>query len=119
MTPIIREKSEFRIQKSEFRRRIQAMHILYVHQNFPAQFGHIARHLVEKLGWKCSFVSQTPGGTVGGINKIGYKTAGGATKQNHFCSRTFENTVWHCDGVYRAMKARPDIKPDLIVGHSG
>ncbi|MEA2708346.1 MAG: hypothetical protein QOF78_947 [Phycisphaerales bacterium] len=95
------------------------MHVLYVHQNFPAQFGHIARHLVDKLGWQCSFVSQTPGGMVSGINKIEYKIGGGATKQNHFCSRTFENTVWHCDAVYRAMKARPDVKPDLIVGHSG
>ena len=95
------------------------MHVLYVHQNFPAQFGHIARHLVDKLGWQCSFVSQTPGGVVGGINKIEYKVGGGATKQNHFCSRTFENTVWHCDAVYRAMKARPDVRPDLIVGHSG
>ena len=95
------------------------MHVLYVHQNFPAQFGHIAHHLVDKIGWKCSFVSQTPGGVVGGINKIEYKLAGGATKQNHFCSRTFENTVWHCDGVYRAMKAHPQVKPDLIVGHSG
>lgn len=95
------------------------MHVLYVHQNFPAQFGHIAKHLVEKKGWQCSFVSQTPGGVVLGINKIQYKTSGGATLQNHFCSRTFENTVWHCDGVYRAMKAHPEIKPDLIVGHSG
>ena len=95
------------------------MHVLYVHQNFPAQFGHIARHLIDKLGWQCSFVSQTPGGVVGGINKVEYKIAGGATKQNHFCSRTFENTVWHCDAVYRAMKGHPDIKPDLIVGHSG
>jgi glycosyltransferase involved in cell wall biosynthesis len=95
------------------------MHILYVHQNFPAQFGHIAHHLVHKLGWRCSFVSETPGGVVGGIEKIQYKLGGGATKQNHFCSRTFENCVWHCDAVYRALKARPDIRPDLIVGHSG
>jgi glycosyltransferase involved in cell wall biosynthesis len=95
------------------------MHVLYVHQNFPAQFGHIARHLIDKLDWKCSFVSETPGGTVAGINKIQYKKTGGATQQNHFCSRTFENTVWHCDGVYRALKGRPDIRPDLIVGHSG
>src|SRR5213078_59030 len=85
----------------------------------PAQFGHIAHHLVEKMKWRCSFVSETPPGNVGGIEKIQYRLQGGATKQNHFCSRTFENTVWHCDGVYQAMRARPDIRPDLIVGHSG
>jgi len=95
------------------------MHILYVHQNFPAQFGHIARHLVSKLGWECSFISQTPAGMVDGISKVTYKLSGGATKQNHYCSRTFENTVWHCDGVYHALKALPHLQPDLIVGHSG
>jgi len=95
------------------------MHILYVHQNFPAQFGHIARHLITKLGWECSFISQTPAGMVDGINKITYKLSGGATKANHYCSRTFENTVWHCDGVYHALKALPHLQPDLIVGHSG
>ncbi len=95
------------------------MHILYVHQNFPAQFGHIASHLAQNLKWKCTFVSQTPAGIVGGVEKIQYKLRGGATKQNHFCTRTFENTVWHCDAVYQAMKARGDVKPDLIVGHSG
>jgi glycosyltransferase involved in cell wall biosynthesis len=95
------------------------MHILYVHQNFPAQFGHIARHLVQKNGWRCTFVSETPAGTVEGIEKIQYKLAGGATKSTHFCSRTFENAVWHTDAVYNALKARPDVQPDLIVGHSG
>jgi glycosyltransferase involved in cell wall biosynthesis len=96
------------------------MHILYVHQNFPAQFGHIARHLVQKLGWRCTFVSETPGGVVEGIEKIQYRIAGGATSSTHFCSRTFENAVWHTDAVYHALRPRSrDIRPDLIVGHSG
>jgi glycosyltransferase involved in cell wall biosynthesis len=95
------------------------MHVMYVHQNYPAQFGHIAAHLAQKLNWKCTFVTQAPSGTSDGIERIQYKLAGGATKTNHFCSRTFENNVWHCDGVFRALKARPDVKPDLIVGHSG
>lgn len=95
------------------------MHVLFVHQNFPAQFGHIARHLVQQKGWRCSFLSETPGGTVDGIEKIQYRTRGGATRDNHFCSRTFENCVWHCDGVYAAMRERSNIRPDLIVGHSG
>ena len=53
------------------------------------------------------------------IQRIQYKIAGGATKQTHYCSRTFENAVWHSHAVYEAMKQRPDIKPDLVVGHSG
>lgn len=95
------------------------MHVLFVHQNFPAQFGHIAGQLIERQGWDCTFVSETPAGTVGGIRKIQYKTTGGATKTNHFCARTFENSIWHCDGVYQAMKGLKDFRPDLIVGHSG
>src|SRR3954467_244322 len=102
------------------------MHVLYVHQNFPAQFGHIAQHLATRHGWRCTFVSEAAaaGGAgqtapIGGIERIGYRLTGGATQHKHFCSRPFENTVWHCDAVYRAMKAHPEVKPDLIVGHSG
>jgi glycosyltransferase involved in cell wall biosynthesis len=95
------------------------MHILFVHQNFPAQFGHIARALVAKHNFQCSFISETPGGAVEGIQKIQYHTAGGARAETHFCSRTFENAVWHTDAVFRALQMRPELKPDLIVGHSG
>ena len=95
------------------------MRILYVHQNFPAQFGHIASHLANELKWECTFVSETPAGIAGGVEKIQYRLAGGATQQNHFCSRTFENTIWHCDAVYQAMKQKKGYKPDLIVAHSG
>ena len=95
------------------------LHVLYVHQNFPAQFGHLARHLADAGGHRCTYVSEAPAHTDRGVERIQYRLAGGATRQNHYCSRTFENTVWHCDGVYRALKARPDVRPDLIVGHSG
>lgn len=95
------------------------MHVLFVHRNFPAQFGHIARRLIEKFGWRCTFVSETPAGTVNGIQKIQYKIAGGATPNNHYCSRTFENAVWHAHAVYEAVRTHDVGKPDLIVGHSG
>ena len=95
------------------------MHVLFVHQNFPAQFGHIARHLIRSRGWTCTFVSKTPAGKVDGIEKVEYTTRGGARETTHYCSRTFENAVWHAHGVYEACKARPDLRPDLIVGHSG
>lgn len=94
------------------------MHVLYVHQNFPAQFGHVAEQFARQLGWRCTFVSRKPAGTEKGVERIRYRVRGGATSANHFCSRSFENAVWHCDGVYEALKARPDVRPDLVVAHS-
>ncbi len=95
------------------------MHVLYIHQNYPAQFGHIARALAGRKGYRCTFVSMLSPGVSGALERIQYKPAGGATAQTHYCSRTFENAVWHCDAVYRALRERPDVRPDLIVGHSG
>jgi glycosyltransferase involved in cell wall biosynthesis len=95
------------------------MHVLYVHQNFPAQFGHIAAHLVKRLGWRCTFVSEREPGLEDGIEKIQYTRRFGATGHNSYYTRGFETAVGHTEAVYRALKARKDIKPDLIVGHSG
>jgi glycosyltransferase involved in cell wall biosynthesis len=95
------------------------MHVLFVHQNFPAQFGQVASFLIRKHGYRCTFVSQTPPGQVDGIDKVQYRVRGGATAQNHYCSRTFENAIWHTHAVYEALRNRPDLRPDLVVGHSG
>jgi len=95
------------------------MHILFVHQSFPAQFGHIASHLVKREGFHCTFVSQLPKGNVDGVRLIHYKPKGSATKRVHYCSRPFEDCTWNAHAVYGAMKSHPEVKPDLIVGHSG
>ena len=95
------------------------MHVLFCHKNFPAQFGHIARYLVQNKGFQCSFVCELESGEFDGVRRIQYKIQGGATKTVHYCSRTFENATWHAHAVYETMKGLPDIKPDLIVGHSG
>lgn len=96
-----------------------SLHIVFIHQNFPAQFGHIAQHLITRHGYRCTFVTEKRGGVLAGIECIQYKVNGGATAQNHYCTRTFENSTRHAFAVFETLKARPDIKPDLIVGHSG
>ena len=95
------------------------MHVLYVHQNFPAQFGPIVSHLARRPGWKCTFVSETASSEASGIERIQFRRRSGATQHTHFCSRTFENAIWNCDAIYTALRERPDVKPDLIVGHCG
>ncbi|MBX6315759.1 MAG: glycosyltransferase [Isosphaeraceae bacterium] len=95
------------------------MHVLFVHQNFPAQFGHIARHLIRSHGFQCSFVSELPPGVFDGVRRFQYRPQGGATEHNHYFTRSFENAVAHAQGVYEACRRQPDLRPDLIVGHSG
>jgi len=57
---------------------------------------------------------------VEGIRKIQYRPKRGATAQTHYCSRTFENAIWHSAGVYEALRPyRETLRPDLIIGHSG
>ncbi len=96
------------------------MHILFIHKNFPAQFGHIAQYLIREKGYKCTFVSEKEPGVEAGIEKIRFRVKGGATKKTHYFSRTFENGIWHASAVYETLKALGSpLKPDLIVGHSG
>ena len=95
------------------------MHVLFVHKNFPAQFGHVAQWLVEKHRWKATYISELPNAQFGGLKRIHYRPLGGAREETHFCSRSFENYVAHSQGVHHSLKRLPDLKPDLIVGHSG
>jgi glycosyltransferase involved in cell wall biosynthesis len=96
------------------------MHILFVHKNFPAQFGHIAGHLIKEKGYRCSFVSETAPGMVAGIQKVQYQPAGGAVKESLYYTRTFDNAIGHAAGIYQALKPLVNkVRPDLIVGHSG
>lgn len=95
------------------------MRVLFVHPNYPAQFGHVAAALAQRPGWSCQFVCRERAGWVGPVELIPYTVAGSATSQTHHACRPFENVVWHAHGIYTALKARPDVRPDLIVGHSG
>jgi glycosyltransferase involved in cell wall biosynthesis len=95
------------------------MQILFVHQNFPAQFGHIAHHLAKSRGWRCDFVTEPTSASLSGVRTIPYQISGGARETTHYFSRTFENAVWHAHAVYQACESVTDLHPDLIVGHSG
>ncbi|MHB1036027.1 MAG: hypothetical protein ACYC0Y_15415 [Pirellulales bacterium] len=52
------------------------MHILYVHQNYPAQFGHIAAYLVKHHKFRCTFVTERPSSAGDGVQRIQYKVQG-------------------------------------------
>ena len=65
------------------------MHVLFLHHNFPAQFGQIAVHLAKHCGFRCTFVSEQPDRGVPEIEQIQFQMRSGATERTHYCSRTF------------------------------
>ena len=96
------------------------MHVLFVHQSFPAQFKHVAPRLASDFGWRCTFVTaNTTAPDLPGVERVLYRPRGGATRASQAITRPFENAAGHARGVYEALKARPDLKPDLVVAHSG
>lgn len=95
------------------------MHVLFLHQNFPAQFRYIAPRLVQDYGWQCTYVTSREEGSLPGVSKILYRCTGGATRANHFASRNFENTVHEAHAVFETLRYRKDVQPDLIIAHTG
>ena len=93
------------------------MHILFVHRMHPSQFGYAAIYLAKRYGHRCTFVSQAT--TVARAGAIEYQVKGKPHPQSHPGSQIFEDLIWHAHAVYDALKARPDVRPDLIVGSSG
>jgi glycosyltransferase involved in cell wall biosynthesis len=125
------------------------MHVLFVHKVFPGHFGHVAARLVRDEGIECTFVyNRLPPGVrtaqaalprggsnvtdegassagndggdvrVAGIRVIPYQSRG-ASRETHPDNLHFEISAWHRDAVSQVLAARPDVRPDLIVGHAG
>jgi glycosyltransferase involved in cell wall biosynthesis len=94
------------------------MHVLFVHQAYPAQFGHVARRLVADYGWECTFLSRARAARDEGVRVLHYDVRGTAERAAHHTSRIFENSMRQAEAVYRAGR-RVGRRPDLIVGHSG
>lgn len=94
------------------------MQLLFVHPNFPGQFGPILSRLSKQPDLDCVFLSNNASGMHDGVRCIPFKLLGGATQSTHYCSRTFENAVWSAHAVYEACEAA-QLNPDVIIGHSG
>lgn len=95
------------------------MQILFVHPNFPAQFGPAAKRLAARGDVEVVFVSSRAEGVHDGIRCLRFQPKGGATKTTHYCSRTFENATWNAHAVFETCERAEGLHPDVIVGHSG
>jgi glycosyltransferase involved in cell wall biosynthesis len=92
--------------------------IVFLHQNYPAQFGPVARFLAQEHNADITFITQYASRPPEpGIRRIAYQPAvTGHEKTPYFFSRYFEQEAASMHGVYNALHAG-GIDPDLLIGH--
>jgi glycosyltransferase involved in cell wall biosynthesis len=94
------------------------MHVMFIHPNFPAQFGHIAEHLASTRGWPCTFVTSIDTSHYNlPFVHINYRLEPGPQPKVFYNTNRLQVLIDHLAAVYRCLRSVPQIKPDLVVGH--
>src|SRR5690242_7805507 len=95
------------------------MKFLFIHQNFPGQYVHAARHLA-RAGHHVSFITQPRSQRIDGVRKLEYRPAPSAGSAHPFL-RELEGCV--VNGLEVAKLChwldRDGFVPDVVIGHNG
>jgi glycosyltransferase involved in cell wall biosynthesis len=103
------------------------MHILFLHDAFPAQFGRVGLELVERYGWRCSYfvrhLSRCPEPSPAMLERLDIRRydvpPGPDGDAMPPWPRIYGNYVEQCRAVLGALRAMPDLRPDLVVANGG
>jgi glycosyltransferase involved in cell wall biosynthesis len=97
------------------------MNVLFLHQNYPAQFVHLAGYLGQ-AGHAVVGLSQRRNRAPEGTRLIEYKPAPAADRNGvHSYLNEVDAAVRNAEGVARACERleREGFVPDIVVGHTG
>jgi glycosyltransferase involved in cell wall biosynthesis len=95
--------------------------VLFIHQNFPGQFRHIAKYMVEQQGVDVRAIGREQAPGLRGMAVYRYKPHREAGRQTHPYARTFEQAVLHGQQVLRMLLGwrAKGYRPDVIIAHPG
>lgn len=103
------------------------MHVLFLHDAFPAQFGRLGLELVEWYGWRCSYLirnlSRCPEPSPAMLERLEihrYAVPPGPDGDAMPpWPRIYGRFVEQCRAVLGAIRSIPDLRPDLVVANGG
>jgi glycosyltransferase involved in cell wall biosynthesis len=97
------------------------MIIVFIHQNFPAQYLHLVHHLARQPGHRIYFMTQENQHEIVGVSKLVYSPVVPPVSTCHAYTATFDTAVRTGLAVAELCETLRDacIVPDIVVGHSG
>ncbi len=97
------------------------MKYLFIHQNFPAQYLHLVRHLAAQRRHDIVFVSEANRNNIPGVRKVVYKLPRGGAPETHRDGQEFELAVLRAETVAATCRNLRQLgyEPDIIIGHHG
>jgi glycosyltransferase involved in cell wall biosynthesis len=97
------------------------MTIIFIHQNFPAQYVHIVRRLAEQPDNQIYFITQENHNQVPGIRKLVYEPNLPVIPTCHAYTAMFDAAVRTGIAVADVCRSLRDrgVVPDIVVGHCG
>ena len=97
------------------------MKVLILHNNFPAQFGHIATALAADPANTVIFGTGAKGGSLPGVHKLLFEARQTVTPQTHYFARSYDRAVRNGEALFNAAKKLKErgFEPDVVYGHSG
>lgn len=97
------------------------MRILFIHNNFPAQYRHVATALAQNPDNRVGFLTQSNKGEIPGVTKRVFEPTRKAHDSTHQYVKPFENAVLEAQAVVRVLgelKTKGFV-PDLVCAHTG
>jgi glycosyltransferase involved in cell wall biosynthesis len=97
------------------------MNILFVHQNLPGQYLHLAQHYARDPAHRVHFLTQANSNQLAGVEKVVYTVESRVPTLCHPFSMEFDRmiTVGTAAAEGASQLAATGYRPDLIVGHAG
>lgn len=95
---------------------------LFVHQNFPGQYAHLAPILAERAGVQVWGAGEKPGYSAPGVRYVHYGAPKGAGEQTHRYIRSLEASVRRGQMIANRlvqMRDQEGFRPDIVVCHPG
>lgn len=99
----------------------QPKRILFIHQNFPGQFRHLAQHLAQQPGYEIKAIGRDTTQGMPGVPLIRYKPHRKGGPDTHRYIQPLESGILHGQAVVKVLlnlKAKGWV-PDVVLAHPG